>query len=88
MKGEIKMTQPDIQEQSQKCMERDRLKDQRTLQKEQQQFELKNFKKMLTITIISIIVALLSLAFAIFEHYSKATTTAVQESIIDSIDKQ
>ena len=81
------MTQPDIQEQSQKCMERDRLRDQRTLQKEQQ-FEMKNYKKMLTITIISIIVAILSLAFTIFEHYNKATTTAAQEITTASTDKQ
>lgn len=77
----------DILEQGQKRREKDRLHDQRILQKEQQQFELKNYKKMVVITIISIVIALLSLLFAVFSYYNNASkdiTTEAQDIIKDT----
>ena len=85
------MSSPNILEQGQRRREEDKLRISKILQENQQKFELKNYKKMLTITIISTVIALLSLFFVMFSYYgwipkyeNKDITKATQDITIDT----
>ena len=89
------MPQPDIREQSQRRMEKDRLHDQRILQEEQQQFVFKISKRAERIAIISMLVSLFTLIFTIYIYFGnqpKKTATInsalAQEITKDAQDKK
>ncbi len=99
MKGENTVPQPDIMEQGRRRREEDKLRTSKRLQENQQIFELKNYKKMLTVTVISVIITLLSLLFSVLSYYGwmpkyankenvKATTDSVIETQASTVGKK